>query len=197
LFVIFFSLVLSSHKIKYMLHPTLPQTMTKENLAVWIRQNSIEGKNHVVEIEYTEKEIQEFEHKSSAAARAIDKLEAQLKKITEYFKKGTQEPIDEKIYPTKGIEVLKANRKYADDEIEKGFREETTVLFGIPYPEKKQVIFVDIEGIEFTQYTRNMTKEEAIGHTTLFSEDEKAATRSVTFGSVTITPDDLDFLDEK
>jgi hypothetical protein len=181
-----------------MLHPTLPQTMTKENLAVWIRQNSVEGKNHVVEIEYTEKEIQEFEHKSSAANRAIDKLEAQLKIIQQIFKNGTQEPIEEKIYPTKGIDVLKENRKYADGQIEKGFREETTVLFGIPYPEKKQIIFVDIEGIEFIQYTRNMTKEEAIGHTTLFSEDEKAATKSVTFGSVKISEDsNLDFLDEK
>lgn len=185
-----------------MLHQTLPQSMTPENLAVWIRQNSIEGKSHVVEVEYTEKEIQEFEHKSSAAARAIDKLEAQLKRITEIFKKGTSEPIDEKIYPTKGIEVLKANRKFADDCIEKGFWEDTTVLFGIPYPEKKQVVFFDIEGNEFTEYTRNMTKEEAIGHSTMFSEDEKTAIRSVTFGTVKLTPDeeaktDLDFLDGK
>lgn len=185
-----------------MLHPTLPQTMTKENLAVWIRQNSVEGKNHVVEVEYTEKEIQEFEHKSSAAARAIDKLEAQLKKITEYFKKGISEPIDEKIYPTKGIEVLKSNRKFADDCIERGFWEDTTVLFGIPYPEKKQVVYVDIEGNDFPEYTRNMTKEESIGHATMFSADEQAAIKSVTFGGVKLVPDDeanstLDFLDGK
>jgi len=182
-----------------MLHPTLPQTMTPENLAVWIRQNSIEGKNHVVEIPYTQEELQEFEHKSSAASRAIDKLELQLKSIQFTFKNGTQEPQDIKIYPTKGIDVLKENRKYADGQIDKGCREETTVLFGIPYPEKKQVIFVDIEGNEFKEYERNMTKDEAIGHTTMFSEDEVTALKSVQVGKVRLEEDDatLDFLDEK
>jgi len=189
-------------KLQFMLHPTLPQTMTKENLAVWIRQNSVEGKNHVEEIPYTQEELQEFEHKSSAASRAIDKLEWQLKSIQFTFKNGTQEPQEIKIYPTKGIDVLKENRKYADGQIDKGCREETTVLFGIPYPEKKKVIFVDIEGNEFAQYERDMTKDEAIGHTTLFSEDEKAALKSVTFGSVKLVNDEeensnLDFLDGK
>ena len=184
-----------------MLHPTLPQSMTPENLAIWIRQNSLEGKNHVEEIRYTQEEIQEFEHRSSAANRAIDKLEAQLKTIQQIFKNGTQEPIEEKIYPTKGIDVLKENRKYADGQIEKGFREETTVLFAIPYPEKKIVVFVDIEGNHFPQYDRPMTKDEAIGHNTLFSQDERDAT-GVTFGKVKLVPDNeansnLDFLDGK
>lgn len=158
------------------MHKALPQTYTAENLAVWIKQNSMETKNHVEEIPLTEDEIKDLEHRSSAASRAIDKLESQKKLIDQVLKKGTTEIFEVKIYPTKGIEVLKANREFADGEIEKGFREETTVLYGIPVPETKQIIFVDIEGNQFEQYTRNMTKDESIAYNTLFSLDEQLAT---------------------
>ncbi len=171
-----------------MLHPSLPQTMTPENLAVWIKGNSIEQKAHIEEIELTEQEIQDLEHRSSAANRAIDKLEAQLKGVQEIFKKGTQEPWDIKIYPTKGIEVLKANRKYADDQIEKGVREETTMLYAIPVPETKVIVYVTIEGVEFPQYLRGMSKEESVAYNTMFSADEQIATGK----SVTLTPSQLD-----
>lgn len=182
-----------------MIHIYLPQTLTPENLALWIKKNSIEAKSHVEEIELTAEEIAEFEHRSSAANRALDKLENQLKSIQEIFKKGTQEPIDLKIYPTKGIEVLKANRKFADDQIEKGIREEVTMLYAIPVPEQKRIVYVTIEGEEFEQYGSDMTKDQLIAYTTLFSEDEQAATGN-SVKRVTPAPasdEGLDFLDEK
>lgn len=182
-----------------MIHAYLPQTLTPENLAVWIKQNSIEQRSHVEEIELTAEEIAEFEHRSSAANRALDKLETQLKSIQEIFKKGTQEPVEIKIYPTKGIETLKANRKFADDQIEKGVREEITLLYAIPVPEKKIIIYVTIEGKEFEDYRSDMSKDQLIAYTTLFSEDEQVAT--ATPKRVTPAPsseeNDLDFLDVK
>jgi hypothetical protein len=159
-----------------MIHQTLPQTYTPENLAVWIKQNALETKNHVEEIDLTEEEIKDLERRSSAASRALDKLKSQLKSIQEIFKKGIDQPYELTIYPTKGTEVLEANRKYADEQIEKGFKEETTVLYAIPWPEKKVVVYVDIEGNAWEEYTRNMTPEESIGFNTMFSEDEKIAT---------------------
>lgn len=178
-----------------MIHPSLPQTYTPENLAIWIKQNSIESRNHVEDIDFTEDEIKDLEHRSSAASRAIDKLESQLKSIQEVFKKGTQEAFEFTIYPTKGLEVLKANRKFADDQVEKGSHEETTLLYGIPVPETKVVFFVDIEGTEFPQYGRGMSKDEMIAYNTLFSKDEQEATsKSVKFGSVKIEPVDPDDL---
>lgn len=176
-----------------MIHPTLPQTYTPENLAVWIKQNALETKNHVEEIDLTEEEIKDLEHRSSAASRALDKLKAQLKSIQEIFKKGTPEPYELTIYPTKGTDVLEANRKFADEQIEKGFREETTVLYAIPWPEKKRVVYVDIEGNEWEQYERDMTKDEGIGFVTMFSEDEKIATGSKLKSAPSAS---LDFLDE-
>jgi len=182
-----------------MIHSVLPQSYTPENLAVWIKQNSIEQKAHVEEIELTVEEIADLEHRSSAANRALDKLEVQMKAIQEVFKKGTPEPIDFKIYPTKGIEVLKANRKFADDSIEKGVREETTMLYAIPFPEKKRIVYVTIEGEEFEQYSTDMSKEQLIAFNTLFSDDEVVATASKV-RKVTVAPDadeDLDFLESK
>lgn len=181
-----------------MIHAYLPQTLTPENLAAWIKQNSIEQRSHVEEIELTAEEIAEFEHRSSAANRALDKLETQLKSIQEIFKKGTQEPVEIKIYPTKGTETLKANRKFADDQIEKGVREETTLLYAIPVPEKKRIVYVTIEGEEFEQYASDMSKDQLIAYTTLFSEDEQAATgtpvKRITAAPSSDSP--LDFLNE-
>jgi hypothetical protein len=180
-----------------MIHAYLPQTLTPENLAVWIKQNSIEQRSHIEQIELTEEEIAELEHRSSAASRALDKLDAQLKSIQEIFKKGTQEPVDIKIYPTKGIETLKANRKFVDDQIDLGVREEVTMLYAIPVPEKKRIVYVTIEGHEFEQYSSDMTKDQLIAYTTLFSEDEQAAT-GTTVKRVTPAPssdEGLDFLD--
>jgi hypothetical protein len=182
-----------------MIHAYLPQTLTPENLAIYIKKNSIEQRSHIEEIDLTPEEIAEFEHRSSAANRALDKLEAELKLIQEIFKKGTPEPQDIKIYPTKGIEALKANRKFADDQIEKGFREEVTMLYAIPVPEKKRIVYVTIEGEEFEQYSTDMTKDQLIAYTTLFSEDEQAAT-GTTVKRVTAAPSSdagLDFLDEQ
>ena len=94
---------------------------------------------------------------------------------------------------------MKANRKFADDQIEKGFREEVTMLYAIPVPEKKRIVYVTIEGEEFEQYSTDMTKDQLIAYTTLFSEDEQAAT-GTTVKRVTAAPSSdagLDFLDEQ
>lgn len=180
-----------------MIHPVLPQTYTPENLAIWIKQNSLEQKAHIEEIELTAEEIAELEHRSSAAMRALDKLESQMKTIQEIFKKGTTEPYDVTIYPTKGMEVLKANRKYADDSIEKGVREETTMLYAIPWPEKKRIIYVTIEGVEFEQYGTDMSKEQLIAYNTIFSEDEETAVGKVKkVKPMKVSDDDLDFLQD-
>jgi len=175
-----------------MIHSTLPQTYTPENLAVWIKQNALDTKAHTDEIDLTEDEIKELEHRSSAASRAIDKLKAQLKNIQEVFKKGIDQAYEVTVFPTKGIDVLEANRKFADEQIEKGFREEITLLYAIPWPEKKKVAYVDIEGKAWEQYERNMSPDEAIGFNTMFSEDEKIATGSKLKSAPSAS---LDFLD--
>ena len=60
-----------------MIHAYLPQTLTPENLAIYIKKNSIEQRSHIEEIDLTPEEIAEFEHRSSAANRALDKLESE------------------------------------------------------------------------------------------------------------------------
>jgi hypothetical protein len=161
------------------LHEALPQSMTPENLGEWINSNSIDTNTHIEEILYTEEEIKEFEHKSSLASRSIDEIEAVEKKVKEMVKEGIDEPVNVTIPPTKGTKILKENRLYADEQILKGFNEVSTPLFGIPYPEKGKVLWFDIEGNLFEQYTTDMTPEQFKTHGTLFNlqeaiEDEKS-----------------------
>jgi len=155
-----------------MRHKSIPNGLTHETLGQWIMQNRIETRVHSERIELDDEQIRELEHKSSMASRAIDKLTSQLKDITEYFKKGTQEAMPFTIYPTKGIDVLKANREFADKCLELGYTEEKIELYGLPYPEKEQIIYVDITGAEYEEYTEHMNDEQKKIFNTLFKEEE-------------------------
>lgn len=158
-----------------MIHSSLPQTMTKETLADYIRSNRVETKNHVEKFLLTEEEKFDLAMKSSIASRAIKRLEDLKKYVTDLIKKGTpmdlwidqkrdHAPVDIVIPPTVGIDTLEANREYADNQIEKGYREEITAIYFIPWPEQEKMIGVDIEGKEWSNYTRAMTKDEIKQH---------------------------------
>ena len=148
-------------------HPCLPQTMTPENLAQWITENQKDIINHVEETELTEEEIRDYEHKSAMASGAIDELKEVEKHFKEILKKGTPtngdgeyQPYDVTIPPTKGTEVLEANRKYANDKLRDGVNKTETKYYLIPFPEEKLMVAVDIEGQENDQYSREMTEVE-------------------------------------
>lgn len=167
-----------------MIHQSLPRTLTTEKLAEWITSNSQELKVDRKEIPLTKEEIHDLEHKSSAASRAIDKINGRLKEIKTMFKKGTPEidgirkPVDITIPPTKGLDILNANREWADNILEQGYRVEETTLYMIPWPEESKMIFVDIEGREWPHYTRTMTPAEINQHKPLFkSTDKKRKTK--------------------
>lgn len=154
-----------------MIHKSLPQTLTPENLGQWILKNHVEKKIHEERIPLDDSQVADLEHRSSLASRALDKLKAQLEEIKEYFKEGTIEAIPFTIYPTKGISTLTANREFADSSIEKGYTEEKVPLFGIPVPEQELVIYVDITGTEYAAYQEHMTAEQKIMHNSLFKEE--------------------------
>lgn len=149
-------------------HPCVPQTMTPEALADWIQTQKVDVTNHVEQIPLTEEEIIKFEHDSSLASRAIDRL-MEVKKHFDYLlKKGTpydkaieqHKPSTVTIPPSKGLDALKANREYADQQITNGYKEEITALYLIPYPEQSRMIMVNITGIEWPEYSRDMTADE-------------------------------------
>lgn len=139
------------------LHPALPQFMTPENLALWIKENQVEQFEHVEETPLTQEEIAGLEHKSSLASRAIDELDNLEKSFKTMLKEGTEVPMDFTIPPTKGTKALKNNRKFADDHIKSGVNEEKTMIYGIPYPEEKKILFFDIEGHRFEARDRDMS----------------------------------------
>lgn len=158
-----------------MRHHSLPMTMTPEQLADYIRSNRVDTVNHVEKINLTDGEKAKLAMESSLASRAIVRLENLLKEFTTIIKKGTpwdmnvgedgdHRPITFTIPPSKGLEKLKANRLFADDQIEKGYREEITPIYFIPYPEYEKMVAVDIEGNEWSNYSRQMSKDEVRQH---------------------------------
>jgi hypothetical protein len=162
------------------LHYCVPDTLTPEKLARWINDCMIGEKIiHIEKIELDEDIIHELERKSSLASRAIDRLEAVKKEFMAYLKDGTpsevpaeltedpqRQPVSITIPPTAGLKVLKANRAYADKQIENGFKEETTEVYLIPHPESSMFFGLTIEGEEAAngQYNREMTIEEVNQH---------------------------------
>lgn len=154
-------------------HQILPSTATPEALAQLIQRNKIETRIHIERIDLEKPEIKELEHKSSFAGRQMDKLKEQLKTVTELFKKGVETPYDLTITPTKGIDKLDENRKFADKCILLGYTEESITLYGLPWSEKDVIVYVDIEGTEYPQYKEKMSLEQknALGNS-LFGEEE-------------------------
>ena len=146
-------------------HISLP-TYPKEKLAQWLAENKIDTRIHVQKTELTPEMIADYEHRSTAASRAMDRLNEVKDTFMEYLKGGTPfngtdyQPVDVTIPGTKGLKTLEANRKYACDILEKGYTEEDIELYMIPWPETGMVIAVDVQGEEYEQYTRAMSVEE-------------------------------------
>lgn len=156
-----------------MRHEALPQTLTVEQLAQWLYENKIDSRTHTEEIPYSEEEIREFEHKSSVASRSLDSLQELKDMVNGYLKEGIEEPQTITIPPRKGEKVLKANRKFADDQIINGGFKKEIDLYGIPHNESEQILFFDSEGAVWDGYSRDMTAEEKEQYIGLFKKEQK------------------------
>lgn len=166
------------------LHPALPQSKTVEALAVWIKENSIEQRWHEEKIDYTPEEIQKFEHLSAKVSIELDELKAVHDTFKQWLKKGTvcidketQKFEDQvvRIPGTKGTDALEANRDYASRQIKLGYKVEKTELFGIPYSTDRKIIFFDIEGREWDQYSYKMNPHQVEQYgNPLFDEKRKS-----------------------
>ncbi len=167
-----------------MYHKCIPKSMTKENLAKWITENSTEKQTFEQKIPLTEMKIRELEHKSSLASRALDALKKIEDEFKGFMKKGTPVnpsfesseveylPVTITIPPTKGVEALKANREFADALLAQGYEVEVTPIYLIAWPEKSKMVGMDIEGVEFVGFTRDMTSEEELRFGNLFKEEK-------------------------
>lgn len=164
-------------------HACVPKSLTPELLADWIQNQKIDVENHIEQIPLTKEEIQEYEHASSLASQSIDRLKAVKKYFDNALKKGTpfdkateqHKPLTVTIPPSKGLDALEANREYADKQIMLGHKEEVTALYLIPYPETSRMIMVNIVGVEWPEYSRDMTADEQSQYKPLLKRVAEAA----------------------
>ncbi len=159
-----------------MIHPSIPQTLTPENLATWIEKNHDRKFQHIEKTELTEDVIRDLEHKSSLASRAIDRLNEVKDSFMETLKNGTpdqEKPEDITIPPTKGLKALTANREWADKQLEQGFSEEIIDIYMVPDPENSRMLALDIEGKEWEEFSVDMTEEDHKKYGKLFAKEKK------------------------
>lgn len=166
------------------IHRSLPQNKTVESLAQWITEHQKEVKTHIDKVPFTPKEVADLEHKSSAASIAIDVLEEVKVRFMDRLNNGTDLdpvtagtddpkflPCDVTIPPSKGMKALKANRQFAVDNLRKGYNEEPTDIYMIPFPEEATMVGVTIEGKEAPKYTRAMSTDEKAMYGNLFVKE--------------------------
>lgn len=170
-----------------MRHESLPNTLTTESLAQWITDNAKDEINHVDKVDLDPEKVREYEHKLANSTAAKLRLEELKKEFNECLKKGTGvsgfseesgEPIHDPqnfiVPPTKGLDALNANIRFYSDLLERGFEENHTMIYIIPYPEKKRMVGVDIEGNEWEQYSKDMTPAEVSSFGNLFQEENES-----------------------
>lgn len=160
------------------LHRACPSTYTPERLAVWIKENQKSIRTHVDKIPLTPEEVSDLEHKSSLASRAIDRLEEVMDEFKAYIQGGTPYdgekylPKDITIPPSKGMKELKANRAHSDSILVKGYNEEITEIYIVPFPDESTMVAMDITGCEWPDYTKAMTESEEELYGRLFVKDK-------------------------
>jgi len=167
-----------------MKHECLPTGKTPENLAVWIMENNAGEIQHIEKTPLGPEKIAELEHTSSLASRAIDRLETIKKEFMEVLTGGTNDeetPYDTTIPPTKGLKILKANRAFADKQIEQEFSEETITLYLIPWTSMNIMVATDIEGFEWPEYTKPMTQEQINSYVPIVKVPKKKKEKQLSF----------------
>lgn len=160
------------------MHPALPQTLTPENLAVWITENAIDSFTDKRPKPLTDEDVQEYEHKSSVASRELDKLKAIEDEFKGYIKDGSPTgddgeplPVTITIPATIGRKTLTEQREQADKILLDGQIVETQQLYTIPWPEGKKMVVFTIEGDEMEHLTKDMTQEQLEKHGNLFVQE--------------------------
>lgn len=152
--------------------------MTVEQLAQWMTENAVDRRIHSKEVPLTDEQKADYAQRITLATAALYDLAALKKDFDNVIKKGTSfqdgsyQPQGFTIPPTKGTDKLEENRKFADQVLKQGYLVENTDLYGIPYPEKKRIVFFDIEGNLFFDEPMNPEQVEAFtADAQLFSPD--------------------------
>jgi hypothetical protein len=143
-----------------MKHPSLPQSLTPELLASWISQNAKEKFTEEKKYYYTEDELNEFKDSAVKSGIELNNLAEKKARLNKIFDNGTPEYINIDITETKGIKALKEEREANERQVERGYKVESIVVYGIPNQDTHYMDYFDIEGNEIPDRTRPLSAKE-------------------------------------
>jgi hypothetical protein len=128
-------------------------------LAAWIRENSKEEFLHVERILYSEEELHDMEHQSSACGREILRLEYLQKQIKHAIHNGNAAEMEITIPITAGTKALKAQRSHYDECVDRGYSESSYRVFGFPHFDGK-MYYLNAQGELVPDRTRPLSLRE-------------------------------------
>lgn len=154
-------------------HRLLPANLNAHELAQWLDTSAVEKFTHEVKTMFTDTEISEFEHESSAKGREMNRLLDMLKEAGTLIKKGTDEPVTFTIPATVGTKTLETQRRENDDFIEYGYVKEERQIFGIIDVQNERMEYFDVEGNIIVERSRPLSVRERHDHIGMFSTAAK------------------------
>lgn len=158
-----------------MLHPSLPQTFTPEQLAAWLKNNAVEKFTDERKIYFTDDEKDEIRKKIVNTAVEINDLDAIHAKVKTYLKEGvfTEDEAGESIVipNTKGLKILLSNKRFEEDRYKRGYDLETRDIYGIPNAETENMDFFDVTGTEIIERCRPLSPREKQMYIGIFSKE--------------------------
>jgi hypothetical protein len=161
-----------------MLHPSLPHTLTPENLAAWLQQNSKERTTLNREYRYTEDELDHFKTRAMNCGIEINDLNDEKKRINELIEKGISDFTQIDLLPSKGLKQLKIERLACEKEVKRGYQPESLTIYGIPNHDTHNMDYFDIEGNEIVERQRPLTAKETreyVAQMGVFNQDRKVS----------------------
>ncbi|MEC7753846.1 MAG: hypothetical protein VYB44_07435 [Bacteroidota bacterium] len=147
----------------------LPKTLTTEQLAVWITDNSKEEFDDVHRDYFTEEQIIDMKDDSFRLGRELIDLEELKKKVVDSLTKGNGGEFTVDVPASAGITAIKKERKELDKKIAKGYLEIETRVYGIP-SEDGYMHYFDIEGNEFEHRKRKLSMRENHEYNGMFAQ---------------------------
>ena len=152
-----------------MKHPALPETMTVEGLADYIKTRALEKYSEEQKVYYTPEEITDLERKISDKNREVLRLSSLQKTITDAIKKGSED-FEASIPETIGTDALKKGRDNLSQQVEKGYYTVERLVYGLIYDEDETLEFFDIEGNHIPERSRKLSAKEIDQHIGMFAK---------------------------
>lgn len=155
-------------------HFLLPDLLTPEACAAWLKSNYKEKFDNETKIIYTNDDISEFSVQSSRIGGEQIGLSELSKIVADHIKNGGEEQMIT-LPQTRGTKSLGEDRHILDMRVKKGYETKTETIYGIPDYENEMMVYFNETGEHISDRDRKFSARESVEFGGLFKRIEKAS----------------------